>query len=111
MNIMMIDEIPADVPTNIVTSADNTGVAAVGNAAHQELRKPVGNGVRRERDAQVTLVESHFDKVGHGQREVLAHEVVTGISDEDADEYLQPQPLVLFVYFFRSDGRFVFRGS
>ena len=90
---------------------EDTGVAAVGNAAHQELRKPVGNGVRRERDAQVTLVESHFDKVGHGQREVLAHEVVTGISDEDADEYLQPQPLVLFVYFFRSDGRFVFRGS
>lgn len=62
VNIMMIDEVPADVPRNIVTSADNTspsgrktrGVAAVGNAAHQELRKPVGNGVRRERDAQVT---------------------------------------------------------
>jgi len=49
--------------------------------------------------------------VGHGQREILADKVVTGISDEDADEYLQPQPLVLFVYFFRSDGRLVFRGA
>lgn len=71
------------------------GVAAVAYRSHDELRETIGNGVHRQHDAQLALVEAERGEGGDCHREVFAHNVETGIADEDAHEYL-PAQLAVF---------------
>jgi hypothetical protein len=83
-------------------------VAAVGDAGHQKLGETVGNGVHRKYNAQFVLAETKGCQHGNGHGEILAHNVESGISDEDAEKYLPAQAAVTFVglgtglYFFKS---------
>ncbi|MNF95772.1 hypothetical protein D3C84_785410 [compost metagenome] len=75
-------------------------VGTVGNNAHQELGQAVGNSNRRQRQAQLTAGIALFDQIGHGQGEVFAQQVVTGVTDKDTGEDLPAQASVGAVYFF-----------
>lgn len=86
---------------------EDAGVAAVGDRAHDEFADTVGDRHGRERPAQVGLVVAHGFERRHGDREVLAYEVVAGIADEDTPEYLTAQAGVLFVDLFGGQFGFV----
>ena len=63
----------------------------IGYAAHEELGQPVGNRDTGERNTQIRFRVAQRNQVRHGQREVLAYQVVAGVADKDAEEHLQAQ--------------------
>ncbi|MNO92407.1 hypothetical protein D3C76_839810 [compost metagenome] len=81
-----------------------TRVGTVGNDAHQELGQAVGDGNRRQRHPQFSTGVALFDQIRHGQGEVFAQQVVTGVTDEDTGEDLPTQASVGAVYFFFRQG-------
>ena len=70
-------------------------VAAVGHAAHEELREGVGDRIGRDGHAQGRMLVAHLFELGHGHREVLADQVIARIPDKDSDKHLPAQGLVL----------------
>ncbi|MNH32781.1 hypothetical protein D3C79_932480 [compost metagenome] len=71
-----------------------TGVGAVRHVPHQKLGQTIGDGDARQGQAQITAGESLLDQIGHRQAEVLAHQVVTGVAEEDPEKHLPTHALV-----------------
>ena len=88
---------------------EHAGVAAVRNASHQEFGQGVGHGVHREDDAQFALVEAQEREFGNRHREILPDDVESGVSDEDAEEYLQAHALVFRIHLVGFHFRFIRR--
>ena len=70
---------------------EDAGVGAVGDAAHQEFGQGVCCSVQAQNKAQLGFVETQrrHGRDGHGQ--VFSHQIESGVANECADEYLQPQ--------------------
>ncbi|MNV71113.1 hypothetical protein D3C71_1641160 [compost metagenome] len=75
-------------------------VGTVGHQAHEKLRQTVGNRDGGHRQTQLATGVAFIDQVRHGQGEVLAQQVVTGIANENAGENLPAKASVGAVYFF-----------
>ena len=75
---------------------EELGVAAVRHRAHEELRDAVGNREAGERGPQLCLGELGIlpEQVWNRQREVVANQVVGGVSGEDPDEDLAAESFV-----------------
>ena len=89
---------------------EHAGVAAVRDASHQEFGQRIGYGVHREDDAQFALVEAEERKFGNRHRKVLPDDVESGVSDEDAEKYLQAHAFVFRIHLVGFHFRFIRRG-
>lgn len=80
---------------NITAAADQAGgqehprVGTVGDRTHDEFGEAVGDGNARQREAEVTAAETLFDQVRHGRGEVLTHQIVSGVTEEDPQKICQ----------------------
>ena len=69
---------------------EESRIASVRHAAHQKLRKAVGDGEAGQRSAELRLrvLRVFLEDVWHREREILPHEIKARVADEDARENL-----------------------
>ena len=67
---------------------EDTRVAAIGNAGHNELRETVSHGIHRKHDTQLSLFKAKWFEHGNGHGEILTNNIETGITDERSKKYL-----------------------
>ncbi|MNQ55205.1 hypothetical protein D3C85_692890 [compost metagenome] len=71
-----------------------TRIGAVRHVPHQEFGETVGDGDTGQGQPQITAGEALLDEIGHRQTEVLAHQVVAGITEEDPEKHLPAHAFV-----------------